>query len=199
MMVSLAEMAALQEEVGDELDGERLSEGSDANEDEDVSRGENEEDDGLDEIAHELVHDLIDEAAESLRSERPAAGNAELPRNGPEWAALNSEGVPEDERPRAADPDHEKQEPSDGTGSEDMEMDLESQEEGEVSDERQDLAAAKERLMQQLDELNELDEFDELRSRMNMRATLNMILTVAGEFYGQRDLLEFRNPFTGLS
>ncbi|KAL1865879.1 hypothetical protein Daus18300_006991 [Diaporthe australafricana] len=37
--------------------------------------------------------------------------------------------------------------------------------------------------------------FDPARARMNMRATLNMILTVAGEFYGQRDLLEFRDPF----
>ncbi|KAK3985951.1 hypothetical protein QBC44DRAFT_334165 [Cladorrhinum sp. PSN332] len=36
---------------------------------------------------------------------------------------------------------------------------------------------------------------DASRATMNMRATLNMILTVAGEFYGQRDLLEFRNPF----
>ncbi|KAI0595274.1 hypothetical protein F4775DRAFT_382796 [Biscogniauxia sp. FL1348] len=33
------------------------------------------------------------------------------------------------------------------------------------------------------------------RARINERATLNMILTVAGEFYGQRDLLEFRDPF----
>lgn len=30
---------------------------------------------------------------------------------------------------------------------------------------------------------------------VNMRATVNMILTVAGEFYGQRDLLVFRDPF----
>lgn len=37
-----------------------------------------------------------------------------------------------------------------------------------------------------------------LRARINERATLNMILTVAGEFYGQRDLLEFRDPFGGL-
>lgn len=37
--------------------------------------------------------------------------------------------------------------------------------------------------------------FDPVRARMNMRATLNMILTVAGEIYGQRDLLEFRDPF----
>lgn len=40
--------------------------------------------------------------------------------------------------------------------------------------------------------------FDAVRARMNMRATLNMILTVAGEFYGQRDLLEFRDPFHGI-
>lgn len=40
--------------------------------------------------------------------------------------------------------------------------------------------------------------FDPVRARMNMRATLNMILTVAGEFYGQRDLLEFRDPFRGI-
>lgn len=42
------------------------------------------------------------------------------------------------------------------------------------------------------------ESFDPVRSRMNMRATLNMILTVAGEFYGQRDLLEFRDPFHGI-
>ena len=36
------------------------------------------------------------------------------------------------------------------------------------------------------------------RAQVNLRATLNMILTVAGEFYGQRDLLEFRNPFSRL-
>ena len=37
-----------------------------------------------------------------------------------------------------------------------------------------------------------------MRLRVNMRATLNMILTVAGDFYGQRDLLPFRQPFVGL-
>ncbi|KAI1392003.1 uncharacterized protein F4822DRAFT_389311 [Hypoxylon trugodes] len=35
------------------------------------------------------------------------------------------------------------------------------------------------------------------RAKVNELATLNMILTVAGEFYGQRDLLEFRDPFGG--
>lgn len=37
------------------------------------------------------------------------------------------------------------------------------------------------------------------RSRMNIRATINMILSVIGEFYGQRDLLEFRQPFVGMN
>ncbi|CAJ2503998.1 Uu.00g113920.m01.CDS01 [Anthostomella pinea] len=37
------------------------------------------------------------------------------------------------------------------------------------------------------------------RAKVNERATLNMILTVVGEFYGQRDLLEFRDPFGGVS
>ncbi len=36
---------------------------------------------------------------------------------------------------------------------------------------------------------------EEARAAMNQRATLSMILTVAGELYGQRDLLEFRDPF----
>ncbi|KAI0393792.1 hypothetical protein F5Y17DRAFT_430757 [Xylariaceae sp. FL0594] len=43
------------------------------------------------------------------------------------------------------------------------------------------------------------ERYEELdRSKINERATFNMILTVAGELYGQRDLLEFRNPFGGL-
>ncbi|PHH54571.1 hypothetical protein CFIMG_003371RA [Ceratocystis fimbriata CBS 114723] len=38
----------------------------------------------------------------------------------------------------------------------------------------------------------------EQRARINMRHTLNMILTVVGEIYGQRDLLEFRDPFPSI-
>ncbi|KAI1486042.1 hypothetical protein F5X96DRAFT_657088 [Biscogniauxia mediterranea] len=52
----------------------------------------------------------------------------------------------------------------------------EQKEEGEDEEEEQESEAAR-------------------RARINERATLNMILTVAGEFYGQRDLLEFRDPF----
>ncbi|KAJ4386788.1 hypothetical protein N0V93_009686 [Gnomoniopsis smithogilvyi] len=91
-------------------------------------------------------------------------------------------------------------------------------EDGEIADESEpmdlesDIESAKARLLANLDSVegspHSEDEsgskyggeqsFDPVRSRMNMRATLNMILTVAGEFYGQRDLLEFRDPFHGI-
>jgi hypothetical protein len=85
-------------------------------------------------------------------------------------------------------------------------------------DDEDDLEAAKSRLLARLDrsggdsepgspntpeeeedgEHVQEDSDEALRARMNMRATINMILTVAGEFYGQRDLLEFRDPFAGM-
>lgn len=88
-------------------------------------------------------------------------------------------------------------------------MDLETNrgdvdaDEGEITDKEQKLEAAKQGLLAALEHTDSEDEDNEQaaareRSRMNMRATLNMILTVAGEFYGQRDLLEFREPFVGM-
>ncbi|KAI0968871.1 hypothetical protein F4678DRAFT_189314 [Xylaria arbuscula] len=54
-------------------------------------------------------------------------------------------------------------------------------------------------MIDESEEDTESERYQELdRSKVNERATLNMILTVAGEFYGQRDLLEFRDPFGGL-
>ncbi|KAM0323136.1 hypothetical protein ACHAQA_008986 [Verticillium albo-atrum] len=77
-----------------------------------------------------------------------------------------------------------------------------------VPEEPESLEAMRARILAQLDtvEVSAAEEKeaeakaadDRLRARMNMRATLNMILTVAGDFYGQRDLLEFRAPFTGM-
>ncbi|VUC21385.1 unnamed protein product [Clonostachys rosea] len=70
--------------------------------------------------------------------------------------------------------------------------------------EPEDLEAAKARLLAQVDEAEaendqlSAEEAARYRARMNMRATVNMILTIAGEFYGQRDLLEFREPFVGM-
>lgn len=87
----------------------------------------------------------------------------------------------------------------------DIPMDIESvSEEGEVDEHEenaaQDLEEARRRLLAKFDQPAEEDP-DRIaraakeRAEMNMRATLNMILTVTGEFYGQRDLLEFREPF----
>ncbi|KAK8104142.1 uncharacterized protein PG998_011175 [Apiospora kogelbergensis] len=45
------------------------------------------------------------------------------------------------------------------------------------------------------DDSEEAEDEEAARAKANVRTTLNMILTVAGEFYGQRDLLEFRDPF----
>lgn len=113
--------------------------------------------------------------------------------------------------PPDEDPDYEDgeiAEGEDGYKDEDIAMELESAssvEEGEAADDdRGDLEDAKARLLAQLDAsaAEEKQRFaaEEARerSRMNMRATVNMTLTVAGDFYGQRDLLEFREPFVGM-
>lgn len=88
----------------------------------------------------------------------------------------------------------------------------------DMDHEEEDVDAARARLLARLDavpssppsspprqkegererEQEKTETFDPVRARMNMRATLTMILTVAGEFYGQRDLLQFRDPFRGL-
>ncbi|KAJ6446952.1 v-snare [Purpureocillium lavendulum] len=70
------------------------------------------------------------------------------------------------------------------------------------------LEAAKQAFLARLDgdttadapdeESEEAQEAARLRLRINMRATLDMILTVAGDFYGQRDLLACRQPFVGI-
>ena len=66
------------------------------------------------------------------------------------------------------------------------------------------LEDAKARLLAQVDaaaaedELLTAEEERQRDARMNVRATVNMILTIVGEAYGQRDLLEFRDPFIGI-
>ncbi|RKU45535.1 hypothetical protein DL546_004463 [Coniochaeta pulveracea] len=102
-----------------------------------------------------------------------------------------------------------------GEGSKEAASDMED---GEIADDEpandedisNALAAAKERLLASLgdsDTPNEplsssgtaqRREAELMEERFNMRTTVNMILTVAGEFYGQRDLLQFRAPFAEL-
>ncbi|KAK0656658.1 hypothetical protein B0T16DRAFT_319142 [Cercophora newfieldiana] len=115
-------------------------------------------------------------------------------------------------------------EPTANSDTDDGEVDMDL-DDGEVSDAsstsrdiQADIAAAKARLLARLEEpeaqgdipaepngegvMDDTNEkqaaLDKARARDNVRATLNMILTVAGEFYGQRDLLEFRDPFPAL-
>ncbi|KAK4181395.1 hypothetical protein QBC36DRAFT_317957 [Triangularia setosa] len=183
MMVSIAHMAALREEVDEELEGEEI--------------GEEGNDDGE-------YHEDNDKEPES-REEDLAANN--------EDGKTTLEVPPTNSVVISAGP----KEAEDG----EMDMDID---EGEVSNEgnsnnkdiEADIEAAKARILAQLEDIPEhqqevpgvLEEvqadqeeepvFDETKARLNMRATLNMILTVAGELYGQRDLLEFRDPFPSL-
>lgn len=81
--------------------------------------------------------------------------------------------------------------------AEDVAMELDSSDEEQ---EPQDLEEVRKRLLARLDEDSDAEEAARTeatrRQEMNMRATINMVLTVTGDFYGQRDLLEFRDPFS---
>ena len=189
---SLAEMAALRDELAEGQLG--VNEGVDGSStDEDVMAGG--EVDQVD--SPDSPGDNIDTSA---TSPLPAQKDDQS-------AARPQQDDPKDE-PKAA-PETEEGEVDDA--DEDTAMDLASDsehEEGEVraEDTRSDgqgLLDAKTRLLAQLEHDSSLEDVDPKeaameRSRMNMRATLNMILCVAGDFYGQRDLLEFRDPFVGM-
>uniref|UniRef100_L2FWR4 Ribonucleotide reductase inhibitor n=1 Tax=Colletotrichum fructicola (strain Nara gc5) TaxID=1213859 RepID=L2FWR4_COLFN len=178
--------------------------------------------DALEEEGMDLgVHDAVDESSDDedvMREMEVEERNGEAPAPDSESKAPPEESQGEDaESHKLAEQgevedgevdDDQKSEPMDV--SEDGEVD-----EGEVAEESapaETLEEARARLLARLDttatdepaeaaekaESDDEDMSDQLRARMNMRATLNMILTVAGEFYGQRDLLEFRDPFTGM-
>lgn len=178
--------------------------------------------DALEEEGMDLgVHDAVDESSDDedvMREMEVEERDGEAPAPDSETKAPPEESQGEDaESHKPAEQgevedgevdDDQKSEPMDV--SEDGEVD-----EGEVAEESapaETLEEARARLLAQLDttaadvpaeaaekaESDDEDMSDQLRARMNMRATLNMILTVAGEFYGQRDLLEFRDPFTGM-
>ncbi|KAF9875036.1 hypothetical protein CkaCkLH20_07302 [Colletotrichum karsti] len=192
MMQSLADMARLR----DALEGEGMDLGvhdavDESSDDEDVMREmEVDEKDG--------------EASAPEKSTEQTPQSAQSEAKDPVEPKMQAdEGEVED----GEVDDDQKSEPMDV--SEDGEVD-----EGEVPEQpapAETLEEARARLLAQLEtttaevpaEVVEVEDdekrmSDQLRARMNMRATLNMILTVAGEFYGQRDLLEFRDPFTGM-
>ncbi|KAK4239162.1 hypothetical protein C8A03DRAFT_43181 [Achaetomium macrosporum] len=201
MMVSIAQMEALREEVEGDLEGAVEGEGDD----------EGEEGGYVGEI-------VVDEWDEERGVTAPQQhGNGETQMVGGETES------------KIAEP-NVNTEVDDENGELDMDIDdgEVSDDEPATTARNKDieayLAAAKSRLLARLEDAQgtqqeepaaaaeaDADEhqwngdgeeapsmFDEARARINMRATLNMILTVAGEFYGQRDLLEFRDPFPAL-
>lgn len=129
------------------------------------------------------------------KAEESAPEPAAEPSPKEDVAAVASEGEIEEQEDVAMD-----------LGSESDEGEIQEDKDGKASKGFNSLEDAKRALLAQLaapvsdEEDDAEDEHDVARerSRMNMRATLNMILTVAGEFYGQRDLLEFREPFVGM-
>jgi hypothetical protein len=184
MMVSIAQMDALRDRVDDDLEGDEPG-----------------SEDGEEGILEEVVVDEQDE----LSAEQPTQnGVSEQPGNG--TAVTDAAAAPI---------------MGEGGESDDGEIDMDL-DDGEVSDAsstardiQADIAAAKERLLQQLSDPEqdtnpavepaaglvkegEKAAREKARVEANTRATLNMILTVAGELYGQRDLLEFRDPFPAL-
>ncbi|KAK4102943.1 hypothetical protein N658DRAFT_522916 [Parathielavia hyrcaniae] len=197
MMVSIAQMEALKEEVEGDLEGG--VEGGEENEF--VGEVLVEEEDESSAASGEVG---IDEA-------RVVGGNAE-PTPAADAAPVGGDGEDQDGEMEMDIDDGEVTDDDGPAGGEEKNINA-------------DIAAAKARLLARLEEnqdatqeedadgaaqpdadhvqLNESSggeaaAFDEARAQANMRATLNMILTVAGEFYGQRDLLEFRDPFPAL-
>lgn len=196
---SLAEMAALRDELAD--DGFGVNDNVDASSSDEevvaeaVEEEEEEEEDGDEE--HDTLPATEDKTAENavLNSSSPAP--IVIPQSENEVQTRNDD---EDED------DGEIKETNDDSEDEDVAMDIASDseaDEGEIVEQNDDAAAleeAKRNLLARLAESeNERRQEEEKRdARMNMRATLTMMLTVAGEFYGQRDLLEFRGPFVGM-
>lgn len=183
---SLAEMAALRDEIAGGGGDLGVNDGVD----------ESEEDEGV--VQEYEGEDIYSEGETNRTGDEKGMDGEETAdtKGGPSTDKNDEDAAGGKENGEALE---EGEEPED----EDMPMDLED--EGEAQDE--DLEAAKHKLLAQLGEAgtaspqgSAADEGDEatMRARMNMRATINVILTVAGEFYGQRDLLEFREPFTGM-
>ncbi|CVL00160.1 uncharacterized protein FMAN_02750 [Fusarium mangiferae] len=186
---SLAEMAALREELaegglgaheavdGSSSDEEVLADPEDIEVEGALSSGQDEDEPKL--------AGSRNEAEKTSKGTEPTAKSP--PRPAAEEGEIEDEGEDEDMA---------------------MEIATDSEaEEGEVAaqEPQENLEAARERLLARIsngmtseDEEDLEKESAKQRLRANLRATLNMILTIAGEFYGQRDLLEFREPFVGM-
>lgn len=193
---SLAEMAALRDELADDGFGVNDNVDASSSDEEVVAEAVEEDDDGNE------YHDTL-----PTSENKTSATNGALNSSSPIAIAIpeDENGVPTRENDEDED-DGEIKQANNDSEDEDVAMDIGSDseaDEGEIVEQTDDAAAleeAKRNLLARLAEgENERRLEEEKRdARMNMRATLAMILTVAGEFYGQRDLLEFRGPFVGM-
>lgn len=183
---SLSEMAALREELEEGALG--------LHEDVDGSSSDEEDAD-----VPQLKDSVSNAPATGTKSELQAGfelGKTDTTTNGDQDEAIVMKGVADPKGEASAE---EEQEEGEIEEEDDVAMDIASNSSADEAP-ATNLDDAKARLLERLakDEHIDAAEAAKQRSRMNMRATLNMILTVAGEFYGQRDLLEFREPFVGL-
>ncbi|CAI4211102.1 unnamed protein product [Parascedosporium putredinis] len=166
------------------------------------------------------LHDAVDDSGEDGGVAKDFEDEGEHIEGDPSLGDQANEPPSEDlagnARDDGAEPEVSDQEEGEASeAEEDAPMDLDSD-----AEDADDLEAAKARLLARLDnpgsrdagvdddddddddddgddgDMRESD--DAVRARANLRVTVNMILTVAGEFYGQRDLLEFRDPFAGM-
>ncbi|OAA54926.1 hypothetical protein ISF_08197 [Cordyceps fumosorosea ARSEF 2679] len=162
------------------------------------------------------VNDAVDASSsdEEVVADEPPSGrgeagspNTEASEKPEECAGEGAAKAEEEESPKEDEKAEEEEDVAMDLESDSDEGEIHEDKEGHSSEKNGSLEAAKLAILARLEEQAtdgeddaEEDQFDAVRerSRMNMRATLNMILTVAGEFYGQRDLLEFREPFVGM-
>ncbi|CAH0039781.1 unnamed protein product [Clonostachys solani] len=195
---SLAEMAALREELED--GGLGVHEYVDGSSDEDDMVEDPKANDGVD-------SPMNGDGTPDFPADDPKKADS-APESAPAAAADQAE---ERKQTDGQDDDLEEGEISEeddnhgkGSGEDEDDEDVAMEIASNSSTDPDDLEAAKARLLAQVDEAEaendqlSAEEAARYRARMNMRATVNMILTVAGEFYGQRDLLEFREPFVGM-
>lgn len=218
-MMSLAEADVLREQYGvDGAGGIEFEVDADIEEgiDEEISQHNSDEAEPLEDDTHLLAEANPSHGDEAMTNGDGPSGDQEPPEVGVNGNAKTGAIL---EKPQTTDDAVSSQ-----TSDVDMQIDSDL-EDGEVSDDPQpqtqslaDIEMAKARLLALLADQPDdkavtvetplpsppperaagkatAQDDGAARADVNLRATLNMILTVAGEFYGQRDLLEFRDPF----
>lgn len=186
---------------------------------------EDEEEEEHEEELGEMVP--AEEEGEVVDEDKPRANSSSPMREEPdekdstgqvqpqEVAYKNSEEISMDQEDGEVDEAEAPQPQPEAEQSKEAESDMED---GEIADDpptnnsegdlNNAIVAAKARLLASLESTEtweapsasatEQHVSDPMAEKFNMRTTVNMILTVAGEFYGQRDLLQFRAPFAEL-